>query len=256
MDSIEQKKIMADVLKRAKNTAKPNSCIICGEKQTSFCKSHLIPQMILKTIAENGMLLHSNILAGIEAMDIEKGVGNAGTFHFICNKCDGTIFQNYENREALKSYPTDSMLAEIAMKNMLLMISKRNEEKAIYDIVQKEGGMIEGKNILDEIKDMDKQEYLDELELYKEIIDKKITGCFQVLYWKKLPYVVPVAVQTPMVLYEDMNGEIVNDVYSDDPNCRMQNLHLCVFPIENETVVLLFHHRRDKNYRKLCKGGY
>lgn len=52
MDNIEQRKKLANILKRAQNTAKPDKCIVCGETQTSFCNSHLIPQMILKTIAE------------------------------------------------------------------------------------------------------------------------------------------------------------------------------------------------------------
>ena len=31
----------------------------------------------------------------------------------------------------------------------------------------------------------------------------------------------------------------------------MQSMHLCVFPFESTTLVLLFYHRRDKNYRNL-----
>lgn len=73
MDNIEQRKKIANILKRAKNTAKPDKCIVCGEAQTSFCNSHLVPQMILKTIAEDGKLLHANALVGIEVLDIEKG---------------------------------------------------------------------------------------------------------------------------------------------------------------------------------------
>lgn len=143
------------------------------------------------------------------------------------------------------------MLAEIAMKNMLLMLSKRGEEKEIFNIIQKESNGFENKEILDEIQSLDTKEYLEDFRFYKEIIDKKISGCFQILYWKKIPYVVPVAAQSPITIYQDLNGDIINDVYSEDPNCWMQNLHLCVFPIENETVVLLFYHKREKNYRKL-----
>lgn len=221
MDNIEQRKKIANILKRAKNTAKPDKCIVCGEAQTSFCNSHLVPQMILKTIAEDGKLLHANALVGIEVLDIEKGVNNAGTFHFICKKCDGTLFQDYENRDALINYPSDNMLAEIAMKNMLLMLSKRGEEKEIFNIIQKESNGFENKEILDEIQSLDTKEYLEDFRFYKEIIDKKISGCFQILYWKKLPYVVPVAAQSPITIYQDLNGDIINDVYSEDPNCRM-----------------------------------
>lgn len=251
MDIIEGKKQLAEILKEARNTAKPDMCIMCSKPQTSFCNSHLIPQMILKTIADNGKLLHPNVLMGIEILDIEKGVNNAGTFHFICRKCDAELFQDYENPDIIKSYPTDIMMAEIALKDMLLMLSKRNEEKELFNIVQKKYGGFENKEVLDEIKELDSKEYLDDIELYKQIITSKTTGNFQVLYWKKLPYIVPLAAQSPIAVYKDMDGNIINDLYSTDPNYRIQNVHLCVFPIENETVILLFHHRRDKNYRQL-----
>lgn len=90
--------------------------------------------MILKTIAEDEKLLHANALVGVEILDIEKRINNAGTFHFICRKCDGILFQDYENREALINYPSDNMLAEIAMKGVLLMLSKRGEEKKLMYI--------------------------------------------------------------------------------------------------------------------------
>lgn len=134
MDIIENKKKLNNILKRAKNAAKPDKCIICDKPQTSFCNSHLIPQMVLKTIAESGKLLHPNALVGIEILDIEKGINNAGTFHFICRECDSKYFQDYENPDKIKNYPTDIMMAEIALKNMLLMLSKRNEEKEIFNI--------------------------------------------------------------------------------------------------------------------------
>lgn len=251
MDIIENKKKLNNILKRAKNAAKPDKCIICDKPQTSFCNSHLIPQMVLKTIAESGKLLHPNALVGIEILDIEKGINNAGTFHFICRECDSKYFQDYENPDKIKNYPTDIMMAEIALKNMLLMLSKRNEEKEIFNIVQNEMNGFANKEVLDEIQRVDIQEYLNDLDLYKQIIKNNSTGCFQVLFWKKLPYIVPLAAQSPIAVYKDMNGDIINDLYDENPNCRMQNLHLCVFPIENETIVLLFYHKRDKNYRRL-----
>lgn len=251
MDIIEGRKKMAKVLNRAKKNAKPDYCILCGEPQTSFCNSHLIPQMVLKNIAEDGKLLHPNILAEIEVIDMEKGINNAGTFHFICPKCDGMFFQHYEDKDTIKNYPTDLIMAEIAVKNMLLMISKRNEEKALYNVIQSDFNSIINKELLDSIQNLDVGEYMDELNMYKGLITDKTKGCFKVMYWKKLPYVVPIAVQTPIAVYKDMNGDIINELYNMDPNYHIQNLHLCIFPMEDETIVLLFRHRRDKFYRGL-----
>lgn len=251
MDIVNQKKKLTGILKKARDNAKPNKCIICDEPQTSFCNSHLIPQMILRTIADNGKLLQPNVLIGIEMLDIEKGVNNASTFHFICKQCDSILFQNYENKDILKRYPTDKMMAEIALKNLILMLSKRNEEKALFNLLQKEHNALIHKDVLDEIHGLDTRDFSDELELYKKIIANKSTGCFHVLYWKKLPHVVPIAAQSPIAVYKDMDGNIINDLYNMDSNYRIQNLHLCVFPIENETIVLLFCHKRDKYYRSL-----
>lgn len=248
---ITNKKLLANLLKEARNIAKPDKCILCGIPQTSFCNSHSVPQMVLKTIADNGKMLYANSLIGMELIDLEKGINNAGTFHFICNSCDGKTFQDYEDSNNLHNYPSDLMMAEIALKDMLMMISKRNEEKALFTVTQNRTNGIINKEVLDEIKDTDKKEYLNELFLYKQIIKEKTTGCFQILVWEKLPYITPIATQTPICIYKDLEGNIINDIYSDNIECRMQNLHLCVFPIENETIVLLFHHKRDKNYRKL-----
>lgn len=137
-NNIELRKELSRMLKKARANAKPDKCIICGEPQTSFCNSHSVPQMVLKKICDDGELLYINSLVGLEAVNMKKGINNAGTFHFICNTCDGNLFQGYEDAEILKKYPTDTMLAEIALKNVLLMLSKRNEEKALFDIAQKE----------------------------------------------------------------------------------------------------------------------
>lgn len=79
--------------------------------------------MVLKSIADKGKILHPGILIDVEVIDTEKGINNTGTFHYICRECDSTYFQDYENKEALLSPPTDKMMVEIALKNMLLMLS-------------------------------------------------------------------------------------------------------------------------------------
>ena len=114
-------------MKKARENAKPDKCILCGKPQTSFCNSHSIPHMILKTIACEGKVLEPWMLMDeIDVVDLESGIKKSGTFHFICRECDALYFQDYENKEALLNDPTDKMLAEIALKSMLQMLSKRN----------------------------------------------------------------------------------------------------------------------------------
>lgn len=109
--------------------------------------------MILKTIACEGKVLEPWVLMDeIDVVDLESGIKKSGTFHFICRECDALYFQDYENKEALLNDPTDKMLAEIALKSMLQMLSKRNEEIALFDIIQKRSGAIINKERLDEDK--------------------------------------------------------------------------------------------------------
>lgn len=57
-------------------------------------------------------------------------------FKYICKKCDGKFFQYYENLENTRKSPTDKMLAEIVVKNMLLQLNKRANEQELIQVVQ------------------------------------------------------------------------------------------------------------------------
>lgn len=238
------------LLKKARETAKPDKCILCGKTQTSFCNSHSIPHMILKTIACEGKVLEPGVLMDeIDVVDLESGIKKSGTFHFICRECDALYFQDYENKEALLNDPTDKMLAEIALKSMLQMLSKRNEEIAFFDIFQKRSGAIINKERLDEDKLLDINDYMFDMDVYKRIIQNNEKDGFKIVFWEKLPYVTPIAVQTPITLYKDIEGTVINDIYNPDPNLHTQTMYMCVFPIEHETVVGVFYHKKDRNYR-------
>lgn len=88
------------------------------------------------------------------------------------------------------------MLAEIALKSMLQMLSKRNEEIALFDIFQKRSGAIINKELLDEDKLLDINDYMFDMDVYKRIIQNNEKGGFKIVFWEKLPYVTPIAVQT------------------------------------------------------------
>ena len=71
------------------------------------------------------------------------------------------------------------------------------------------------------------------------------------MFWEVLPYKVPIATQSAMVLPYDMEGDILNDVGNMDKSVRMQYVHIAVLPLEEKSVVLAFYHKRDKIYRRL-----
>lgn len=251
MLSIDDKKEVSRILKKIRELSKPTTCLLCGSQQSSFCNSHLVPQMVLKSIAQNGKLLQPSLLMGIEDIDVEKGVNNSGTFHFICNNCDSSLFQNYENPSNLLIKPSDKMLAEIALKNMVMILSKHNEEVVLYDYMQKRNNHLLNKEFLDENHALDIRDYTDDLLTYKDILSNNKTNCFNIMYWNILPYVTPIAVQTPIAVYDDLDGTVINETFNPNPSIRIQSIHLCIFPLETQTVVLSFFHKRDRNYRSL-----
>lgn len=168
---------------------------MCGNTQASFCNSHSVPQLALRSIADNGMVLHASAAIGFdeEIVDIEKGVNKLGTFNYICRNCDGTFFQDYENEVSLIKNPTDKMLAEIAVKNMLLLMSKRVTEKELVKIQQKRFSCFANVEDLIGVKELDADEFEKEMFFHKGIAGRNETGGYQVLFWKVLPYVIPIA---------------------------------------------------------------
>lgn len=252
-DKVAIRKRINSMLSEARRIAKPDKCILCGQNKSSFCNSHSVPQMSLRGIANNGIVLHASAAMGFdfEIIDLEKGVNNSGTFNYICRDCDGAFFQDYENPDSLKLLPTDKMLAEIAVKNMLLQISKREIESKLISIQQRELSMFENPDDALKVKGLDQREYKSELMFHKAIADNNETGCYQILFWENLPYKVPVAMQSAIALTKDMDGNQINDVFDFRESTRMQYLHLCVFPLEKESIVLAFYHKRDRLYRSL-----
>jgi hypothetical protein len=178
--------------------------------------------------------------------DNEKGVNNSGTFHFICNECDGTFFQDYENEQNLKSMPTDKMMAEIAVKNFLLQLSKRSQEEELYRLLQNKFKAFTNPEDLKEITGLDVNEFEQEILFHKNIVERNVSGGYQILFWKILPYKVPIALQSAIALPKDFKGNEINDVFDMSANVRMQYMHLAVLPLKAESVVLAFYHKRDK----------
>ncbi len=250
IDEIWAKKQVNYFLKQARMASKPDKCIVCGKQTTRFCNSHSVPRMILRNIAENGQVMQANGLMGADIIDVEKGVNNSGTFQFICQECDSSLFQTYENPDNIrKKKLSDKLLAEIALKDILLMLSKRNIEREIFR-KESEMGRVDGVETMFETQSLDERDYRDEMELYLSI-DNNSSNCFQVVFQTVLPYVTPIAVQTALVLQYDLEGVEINNIYDYSPDVRMQNIHISVFPLEDSTVVIMFYHKRHKNYRRL-----
>lgn len=172
-DIIEVRKKVNKMLSEARKKAKPPKCILCGKEQSSFCNSHSVPQMCLRPIADRGKVLHASLAMGFDigVVDLDGGVNKSGTFNYICRECDAKFFQDYENPDNIIHPPTDKFLAEIAVKNMLLQLSKRANEQELIPVLQRELGMYENPDDLSKIKTLDQKEYEEEDVYLSNVFD-------------------------------------------------------------------------------------
>lgn len=249
---IEVNKEMRSQFANARKIAKLDHCYICKKKCNKFCKSHSVPQFCLRPVATNGKVQFSAMQRFFPPMGEDRGVGEAGTFQLICNDCDNTLFQDYENPSAYDSYPTGKMLAQIAMKNYLQMISKRRNEIALtLEICRTHP---EKMYLLDShVKTYayDLKEYVKSCDRAQKAAKGGHDDWFHIGYYKKLDYVVPFAVQAPIILISDFEDHIVNNIYLMTE--KLQDLHIAIFPLASSSVVILFTDNKGKKYRKFFK---
>lgn len=92
----------------------------------------------MKNIDLDGKLDYFNAMLNLPLINEDKGIGEAGTFKLICNDCDNKIFQDYEELNKLDYPPTEVMLKEIALKNVLMMLNKRYFEIELYHTLEKD----------------------------------------------------------------------------------------------------------------------
>lgn len=251
---IEYKKKSNRFLSKAKKEAKLEKCFYCGKEKSSFCNSHSIPAFCLKNIATDGYLFYSNKLTKIPLLNDEKGVNQAGTFQIICRECDSKIFQDYENPDNYNKKPTPKMLAQICMKNNLKKISKRLNEYSLYDILAKEEPYIDGiREVMQEVQKMDLKEDIQDFKKAKRLSKKDWDGEYYLFYYEKLNYVVPIAFQSSIALVTDLDGNIINDIYCSKEEHRIEDLQICIFPLKESSIIMMFIDSKNKRYRKFYK---
>lgn len=260
-------KMLSQTLSEVRAEAKDAVCFHCGETVTSFCNSHNVPRFCLENIGVAGKVTGPNAILGLPTMGVSigkefQGIGEAGTFRIICRECDSKIFQEYENPDNYKDTPpTQKMLAEIAMKNYLKFISKRKLEIGLLEksLMQCPSFGIEYHLLKMEIQTrlktskIDLDSYINEYKRAKKFASKDNGNGFYIIYYRLLDYVVPVTVQAPIAVLIDIEGNVVNDGANMDPGYKLAELHLCVFPLKSQTVVILFIDNGENRYRKFYK---
>ena len=253
-NKIEINKKVSSLIAEATKNAKLECCILCSKPCSSFCNSHSIPQFALKRIAEDGKVmlpLQDEILT----IGKDTGVNKAGTFHIICRDCDSRTFQLYEDPNAYNSKPTDQMLAQIALKDVLLMISKRNQEREQYKLVGEQAEFL--KDFADEkiyLGDFDLRDYGEDLEYARSSLDGRKSNRYYLCFYTVLDYVVPYVAQSSVTLISDFEDSIVNNIYSQEQKYRIKAIHISVFPLKSTSAILLFIEDGVKRYRKFYRS--
>ena len=248
----EQKRFVNEFFKESRIEAKLGYCVYCNTETTSFCNSHTIPSFILKNIQDNGLLFNFYHLVKIDFQKHESGVNEAGTFYLICRDCDAKIFKDYEEEKFLLKEPSNLIMAEIALKNILVYWYKRNNEIKLYEKLQEkypQSNYVDALKQKNKINKNDIGDIKNDFIRTKKIIEGKKKGEFHLMFWVKCEYIVPLAFQGSLALYGDLEGRLINRIYDNDPKVRLQYINVCVFPLESSSVIMLFYYEPDKNYK-------
>ena len=253
-DLIEARKRFSKIMKECHIKSKRSTCYYCGQECDSFCNSHTVPAFCLRYISENGKLRYANSILDLPVMNESKGINDAGTFKIICRQCDSKLFQQYENEKNYDDRPTIKMLSQIAMKNCLNMISKRNSEKELYGLMNKHYGYpYEINEMRKNIIKMDESEFAKALEKAKRVSIKPYDDDYCIGVYINLSYRVPVAFQGMIALVCDLNGDIVNNIYNHDSQYEIKYMNMCIFPFDSKSVIMCFVEKGNKRYRRFFK---
>lgn len=250
---IEVNKFATKVFSDAREKAKRDTCFLCDKPCSSFCNSHSIPEFTLRKIAQKGKVI-ATLQDEIPTLGKDTGVNKAGTFHIICHDCDNKVFKEYETPDAYTKIPTDKMLAQIALKDHLRMISRRHVENEFYKILGER--FPNHKNFTDEkqfIGENDLRDYLQSYNYAKKATQKSTGSYYYLCFHAILDYVVPFAAQSPIVMICDFEGNVINDIYNFSPDYKTESIHVAVFPLETQSVVMMFIEQGKKRYRKFYK---
>lgn len=252
-DQIKINQQMSKFFKKARENVKNNKCFYCNKAVDSFCNSHNIPAFCLKNISTKGKIFTANSIIKFPFyLKEEVGVNNAGTFHIICKDCDNTLFQEYEDPFAYNAPPTHKMLTAIALKCSLKNIYKRKIETEMFKMIQ---ATAKTKHIMHNniVNALDLQDYTSDYNKAKKYLNSNDNDGYYLIYFDLLNYTVPIAFQGQIALYVDFDGNIVNDIYNQNPKYHIKALFLCVFPLKDKTAIILFIDNKEKRFTKFYK---
>ena len=233
-----------------------NDCAIChkrlGGKGSKKCCSHSLPQFVLRHLGRRPFDINAFIKIPYEKN--YSGIQEAGVFKLICEHCDNTYFQDYEDEtlyasgQDSKSFPQEA-LNEIATKNYLCSLyehlSSRKRCRLQLEDFKKvyQRNIIQINECLHEIKILSAEIDDDESSLEKTLTlaqnsNDRDMSAYRILYRHVFDRSFPIALQGKVTIDTDCWGNKINDLF--DYEAATQDMHICFFPSDNETTVLVF----------------
>ena len=242
------KRILNRFTREINKNSKVNECVLCGSKMTSPCNSHVVPQFILKEIAEEGHVSYGHAFHLLSIFGLKKttGINDAYTFRLICKKCDANYFKNYENPNKFVSFDTLSendqkiMLCEMAIKAHLSHLDMKFKQLVMNDMVNQ--GKVsemerEGKLFLAERHDAN--EHFNYIKKLKKLM-KSNKNPFVVFFNEVLDYQTKLATQTLINFNYDLEGNQIFDPYLIETSNQCRYFYLMILPYKGKTRVLFF----------------
>lgn len=242
------KKEESELIGAINKSSKIDTCVLCGSKMTSACNSHVVPQFILKEIAEGGHVSYGHALHSFDVGGVKKttGINDAYTFKLICRKCDGKYFKHYENPNNLINFDTISendkkiMLCEMALKTHLSHLNMKYRKLVLLDMVNRgKVAEMERKGELVLAERLDINEHLDYTHKLKKIM-KSNKNPFVVFFNEVLDYPTKIATQTIISFNYDLEGNQIFDPYLIETNNQCRYFYLMILPYKGKTRVLFF----------------
>ena len=243
---IRIKKHLSDFFRDSAQRAKQKNCALCGAECSSFSNSHSVPQFVMKRIAVQGKFVTFSDIVGLP--NSKNGINNTWTFHVICSKCENHYFKDYEQETVLLEPPSNKIMAEIALKNSLLMLHKYRIDRESNNKSINLGTFVGETDVLPIMNTLDIENTSFDIKRSKKIIDNNLKSGYHLVYYNLLDWVTPMAFQGSICVYRSFDGKIINQIYSESKNIRMQQLHVTVFPLKEKTAVMMFFHKDDRNY--------
>lgn len=252
-DFIKFNKLKGNIINNGLKELNKEPCLICKENKT-FCNSHSIPRFMLKNISEKGKVKEIGSILDIITVNSEVGLNKALTFNLICSNCDKSQFEQYENEKNYNNeLPSQQMLAQIALKTAIQNIYKKRVEKIIYSSLPESMDMLPHIESTKNILELDLNENMKDFNRFKQFIKKDNQQKFDVIWHKELNYIVPLAFQNVIALPVDLEGNVINNIYNMSKNYKIQMLHICVFPLKDKTVIILFREKKANRYKQFKK---